>query len=152
MHLIVKGDKEISQYTLISEDKEIASFRYNRSSHTIRVHASQKRQFFLSRSTAFLQQKIVLQTEYGLEIGENFYINNRKKGILHLSGHKFFYQIHPGGLDISDKRKQLLGRFNFETSGIDNYEMTAILFTLAWMCEEKIIAVTAHKVSGLYAS
>lgn len=141
MHLIVKGDKEISKYTLLSDEKQTASFRYNRSAQTIRIHASEQRQFFLSQSGGFLQNKIVLQTEYGQEIGENYYINSRKKGILHLSGNKFFYKINSGSLDIQDKRRQPLANFTFsEASRIDSNEMTAVLFSLAWLLAQKQFA------------
>jgi hypothetical protein len=141
--------KEHSTFLLTKDGEEIANFKYNRNSSSIRLHYSQKRLFFLSQE-GLLQNKILLKTEYGVAIGENYYIKNHRKGILHLSDKKFHYTVEQNGVQLCDKKKQPLAGIAFEGAGtIDSHEMSAVVFSMAWLL---LSETTAHKALSPYAS
>ena len=142
-----------TNFTLSQDSNEIATIKYNAHSHSVRLHSNERRVFFLEQ-VGLLQNKILLKTEYGFEIGENYHIKHQHKGVFHLSKDKFSYSVEQNAIHISDKRKQLMGSFSFaNATALDSYELATLLFSLAWMLTNgQISAATAHKASGLYVS
>ena len=97
----------------------------------------------------FLQNKIVLETEYGFEIGENHHMRNQQKGILHFDNKKFFYKLHDNSINMYDRRKNPVANFTLDkATELDSHEASALLFSLAWLLSE----ATAHKASAQYVS
>jgi hypothetical protein len=142
-----------TNFTLSQESNEIATIKYNARSQSVRLHSNERRVFFLEQ-VGLLQNKILLKTEYGVQIGENYHIKHQHKGIFHLSKDKFSYWIEQNAIRIADKRRQIMASFSFENAkALDSYELSTLLFSLAWMLTNgQISAATAHKASGLYVS
>lgn len=140
--------REHAAFHLMSEGKAVAAFKYNRSSGSIRIDGTQKRLFFISQE-GFLQNKIRLKTEYGVEIGESTFIRSQHKGTLTISDNKFHYRTDGGGLYLSDRKKQILAAISFDGAhNVDGHELSAIVFSIAWLLNE----TAAHKALTPYAS
>lgn len=101
-----------------------------------------------------LQNKIILETEYGVQIGENYFIKHQNKGMLHLANDKFSYKIDDTGINLFDRHKNPVAHFALDkATGLDSYEISGLVFSLAWLIiNEGISVTTAHKASVLYAS
>lgn len=145
--------KDHSAYTLVNGSTEIATIKYSAQSQFVRLHSNERRVFFLE-DVGLLQNKTLLKTEYGVQIGENFYTKQQHKGMLYLSKQKFHYTLDNDGVKIYNKRQQLIASFKLENAtALNTAEVSALLFSLAWMLDNKEISVTAaHKASGLYVS
>ncbi|HYE53998.1 MAG TPA: hypothetical protein VD996_04115 [Chitinophagaceae bacterium] len=149
MPLILQSNDTHSQFSIQKGDKEIAAFKYNSQSLSVRIHSAQKRVFFL-KPAGFLQNRIILATEYGVEIGEN-HARNRSKGMVQLGDNKFHYTVAASHITIRDKRKQPLANLTFRNpQPADSYTVAAILFSIAWLLDsgelklEKISAEATH--------
>lgn len=142
-----------ANYTLSQGSQEIATIKYNPRSQSVRLHSNERRVFFLEQ-VGFLQNKILLKTEYGVQIGENYHFRHQQKGIFHLSKDKFSYWIENNAIRIADKRRQLTASFSLDNAlSLDSYELSTVLFSLAWMLTSgEISEATAHKASALYVS
>lgn len=145
--------KDQSTFTLVKGPQGIATIKYNAQSNSVRLHSNDRRLFFLEE-VGLLQSKIILETEYGVEIGENYLIKHQNKGILHLSEDKFSYKIDDTGINLFDKRKNPVAHFALDkATALDSYETSGLLFSLAWLIVSEGISVArAHKASVLYAS
>lgn len=138
-----------STFRLFNDDKEIADFKYNRSSNSIRIHYTQKRLFFLSQE-GFLQNKVLLKTEYGVHIGENAYIKNQRKGTMHLSEKKFQYTIGQDGVQLFDRKKELLANVSFDgAANADSHEVSVIMFSLAWLLISEDTSLVKQQLARL---
>jgi len=119
----------------------------------MRIYSAERRLFFLN-SVGLLQNKILLNTEYGVTIGEVYPIKNHRKGVLHIGEHKFNYIIEQNMLHLQDKRRKPLISFSFtDTETTSSHEAATIVFTLAWLyVHANLSEATARKASALYVS
>jgi len=123
-----------TQFSIVDNNQEIAGFKYNRQSLSVRINSGQKRVFFI-KSAGLLQNRILLATEYGVEIAEN-HVKNRNKGFIQLGHEKFHYTFNEETITLLNKAKQpLLELALQQTKSIDNYAMSAILFSTAWLID-----------------
>jgi hypothetical protein len=145
--------KDRSTFTLVKGPQGIATIKYTAQSNSVRLHSNERRLFFVEE-VGLLQSKIILETEYGVQIGENYLIKHQNKGVLHLANKKFSYRIDDNGINIMDKRKNPIASFALDkATALDNLEIAALVFSLAWLIiNEGISVITAHKASVLYAS
>lgn len=145
--------KDRTNFTLVNGSQEIATIKYNQQSHSVRLHLTERRVFFLEQ-VGILQNKILLKTEYGVQIGENYYMKHQHKGVLHLTEKKFTYTIQANVANLYGKHRQPIGNFTFDKSiELDSYETSAVMFSLAWFLTNADLNATAvRKASGLYVS
>lgn len=141
-----------STFILQTGGEEVANVKYNRENNSIRIFSSERRLFFLN-SVGLLQNRILLNTEYGVTIGE-IYPKNSRKGAVHFGDDKFFYNIADNLLEIHDKKRRPVLNFNLAVGEKpDSYQTAGILFTAIWlMMHSDLSAATARKASVLYAS
>lgn len=140
-----------SAFILQNGKQKIASVKYNGENHSIRIFSAERRLFFLS-NVGLLQNKILLNTEYGVTIGENYPIKNHRKGVLHIGENKFLYSLDKNMLELYDRRRQPVINFRINET-LDGYETAAILFTITWLyTHAELNEAIAHKASTLYAS
>jgi hypothetical protein len=144
--------KDRSTFTLANGPKEIATIKYNAESNSVRLHSNERRLFFVEE-VGFLQSKIILGTEYGVQIGENYHIRQQHKGVLHLGSEKFSYKLEDKGISMYDRHKDPVATFTLDkASALGSYEASALLFSLAWLLTGSGLSVAeAHKASVLYA-
>lgn len=147
---LVTQDK--SSFTLFNGSTEIGTIKYNPHSQSIRLNSTERRVFFLEL-VGFLQNKILLKSEYGVEIGENFHIKQHK-GILHLAKDKFSYRVEKDALSIYDKRKKTMINVVLDNANaLASQTVSALVFSLAWLWNTaELNGATAHKASALYVS
>ena len=139
--------KDHSTYTLVKNSQELATIKYNAQANSFRINSKERRLFFMEQS-GFLQNKIVVKSEYGVEIAENNHQRNQYKGTLHLGNQKFSYKLHTDSINLYDKHKNPVANFSLEKASLlDSYEASALLFSLAWLLN----ATAAHKASAQYA-
>lgn len=145
--------KDHSTFTLVKGPQGIATIKYNAQSNSVRLHSNDRRLFFVEE-VGLLQSKIILETEYGVQIGENYFMKHQNKGMLHLTDDKFSYKINDTGIDLYDKRKNPVAHFALDkATSLDSFETSGLLFSLAWLIVSEGISVTrARKASVLYAS
>jgi hypothetical protein len=141
-----------SKFSLLKGGQEIATFKSNDQFQSLRLHSTERRLFFLSQE-GLLQNKMVLKTEYGFEIGENHQVKHNK-GIIHLGETKANYTLQKDSIEISDRHKKPLMSFAFpDAETLNGHELSAVLFSLMWLyVQSEISATTTRKASGLYAS
>ena len=131
--------------------EEIASVKYNRQNNSIRIYSAERRLFFLN-DVGLLQNKILLNTEYGVTIGESYPTKDHHKGVVHIGDKKYSYIIENNKLQLFDRRRNPVMNYNLpEEDALDNYEAAGILFTVTWLHSE-LNATTTHKASNLYVS
>lgn len=122
-----------SSFVLRKGSEDIANIKYNQQSHSIRINAVQRRLFFMS-AAGLLQNKIMLETEYGVGIGENYHLRNQHKGILYLADRKYNYTISKNGVSVRDRNKNVIANCSFENADkADSFEISAVLFSITWL-------------------
>ena len=94
-------------FFLLDQSNLVASFTYNTASSSFRLNAWSKRLFFLEEK-GFLRKKVVLKTEYGVEIGECHFIRNAQNGIIYLNDRKFVFNGDNSEIRIADKQNNLV--------------------------------------------
>ena len=112
----------------LNEDEIKVGLRYNGEAHSLRVHSDDKRLFFLER-TGVLQSRIILKTEYSVEIGEAYFEKNRHAGIMVLNEKKYSFKVVGNYLKLFNRQKELV--FEIDIADIDNlelFEFSALLF------------------------
>jgi hypothetical protein len=116
------------------------------------LHSKERRVFFVEE-VGFLQSKIILKTEYGVQIGENYHARNQRKGALHLGNEKFSYKLEDKGIKLYNRHKEPLASFTLDkASALGSYEASALMFSLAWLLAgSELSAAEAHTASALYA-
>jgi hypothetical protein len=143
--------KDRSAFTLVNGSTEIATIKYTAQSQSVRLQSNERRVFFLEE-VGVLQSKILLKTEYGVQIGENYYTKQQHKGVLYLSKQKFSYSIDADAINMYHKRQQLIFQLD-KANALDAQDVSALLFSLAWMLTNaEISATAAHTASGQYVS
>ena len=143
--------RDRSTFSVQNSTEEIASVKYNRQNNSIRIFSSERRLFFLN-DVGVLQNKILLNTEYGVTIGENYPTKNHHKGVIHVGDKKYTYSLENNMLEIYDRSRKPILNFNFsEADTLDNYEASGILFAVVWLHTETS-ATTAHKALARYVS
>ena len=140
-----------STFIVQNSAEEIASVKYNRQNNSIRIFSSERRVFFLD-DVGLLQNKILLNTEYGVTIGEVYPTRNHHKGVVHVGDNKYSYTIENNMLEIYDKRRRPVINYNLsDANTLDNYEVAGILFAVVWLLTE-LNGATTHKASNQYVS
>ena len=87
-----------------------------------------------------------------MQIGENYYTKQQHKGVLYLSKQKFSYSIEADAINMYHKRQQLIFQLD-KANALDAQDVSALLFSLAWMLTNaEISATAAHTASGQYVS
>ena len=133
------------RYFSFSDDvKTIADFRYNEHSNSFRLNASTKRLLFIEPS-GLLQNKLLLKTEYGIEIGEWMRMRNYKSGIVHLNSNRFTYNIGLEGIEMNNGEANVFLQCQpADIAELTKQELAAILFCLAWVtietCKKRSLA------------
>jgi hypothetical protein len=99
---------------------------------SLRLTGSSKRLLFL-RVQGFLQKKVLLQTEYGVQLGETALTDKLSSGQLLLNEQAFFYEIGDYQLVLFNGEKQVLASCYLpEETVIEKLELYALLFGFAW--------------------
>jgi hypothetical protein len=84
--------------------------------------------FFLEEK-GFLRKKVVLKTEYGVEIGECHFIRNAQNGIIYLNDRKFVFNGDNSEIRIADKQNNLVHcKLQQEVAAL---QWPALLFSLS---------------------
>lgn len=145
--------KDRSSFSLVNGSQEIATIKYTAQSQSVRLNSNERRVFFLEE-VGVLQSKVLLKTEYGVQIGENYYSRHQHKGLLYLSKEKLSYTIEANAIKIFGKRQHLIASFELDKAiSLEACDVSALLFSLAWMhANTELSAAAAHKASGLYVS
>ena len=113
----------------LNEDQLKVGLRYNSEAHTLRVHSDDKRLFFLERTGGVLQSRILLRTDYSVEIGEAYFEKNRHSGQMVLNEKKYSFKVDGSYLKLYNREKKLV--FEIDIADIDNlelFEFSALLF------------------------
>lgn len=143
--------KDRSSFSLVNGSTEIATIKYTAQSQSVRLQSNERRVFFLEE-VGLLQSKILLKTEYGVQIGENYYTKQQHKGVLYLSKEKFSYSIEADAINIRHKRQQMIFQLD-NAIALNAQDVSALLFSLSWLITNaEISATAAHKASGQYVS
>ncbi|HEX6182232.1 MAG TPA: hypothetical protein VFZ47_13360 [Chitinophagaceae bacterium] len=143
--------RDRSTFVVQNSTEESVNVKYNRQNNSIRIFSAEQRLFFLD-DVGLLQNKILLNTEYGVTIGEVYPTKNHHKGVAHIGDKKYSYTIENNMLEVFDKKRQPLLNFNLaDSDALDNYEAAGILFAVVWLHSE-LSAATARKASAPYVS
>ena len=143
--------RDRSTFIVHNSTEETISVKYNRQNNSIRIFSAEQRLFFLD-DVGLLQNKILLNTEYGVTIGEVYPTKNHHKGVAHIGDKKYTYTIENNMLDVYDRKRQPVLNFNLaDSDALDNYEAAGILFAVVWLHSE-LNATTTHKASVPYVS
>lgn len=82
----------------------------------------------------FLHKKVLLRSEYGVEIGETAFAEQPTAASLLLDGKKFFYQAESGRLELFDSEKNLLASCGLDVpDGMEKLEFYSLLFGFVWL-------------------
>jgi hypothetical protein len=136
MPLLLQLNRTNNHFSFSKEDKVVADFKLNIQSSSFRLNATTKRLFFIE-SSGLLQNKTVLKTEYGVEIGEWIALRSIKSGFVTLNAKKLNYRITGQEFRITDKSKQTVAVCDFSyLKEFEKPELAAILFSIAWLVNE----------------
>jgi len=144
MSSLLQLNRTNNHFSFSKEDKVVADFKLNIHSSTFRLNAATKRLFFIE-SSGLLQNKTVLKTEYGVEIGEWITLRSIKNGFIKLNDQRLDYQIIGQQFRITNK-KQIIVVCDFSNlKELEKLELAAILFSIAWLINETVEEKAATK-------
>jgi hypothetical protein len=102
--------------------------KYNKQVQSIRILADDQRLFFIER-TGFLQQKLLLRTEYSVITSEIHPARNWHSGIVVFEGKKYHYLLQGNLLSVSLQKRNTSSSFKIdEALSLDQFEFSALLF------------------------
>ena len=105
---------------------------FHQQRRSLRLNGFSKRLFFLEEQ-GFLQKKLVLRSEYGVEMGEVPFGGNAFFGQLTINGEKFFYQMEHEKLLLLDSEKNPLSDCEIVgEASLGKEEFYSLLFGFAW--------------------
>ena len=116
----------------LQQEENSRSLTFNLKRLSLRLNGFSKRLFFLEEQ-GFLQKKLVLRSEYGVEMGEVSFGGNAFFGQLVINGEKFFYEMNQEKLLLLDSEKHPVS--NCEIIGeasLGKEEFYSLLFGFAW--------------------
>lgn len=98
-----------------------------------------------------MQKKLVLRSEYGVEIGEVAFGGNAFFGQLTINGEKFFYEMNHEKLLLLDSEKKPLSECEIVgEASLGKEEFYSLLFGFAWfvtadaVVEKSYVALQAN--------
>lgn len=107
---------------------------------SLRLNGFSKRLFFL-QVQGLLQKKILLRSEYGVELGETSFADKSPFAPIIINEQKFFYQVDGTKLMLLDGEKNNLGECEMAPdSAQDKVEFYALLFGFAWFITADAVA------------
>jgi hypothetical protein len=117
-----------SHHWTLNEDEIRIALKYNKEAHSIRLHSDDKRLFFLEKS-GMLQRRMVLKTEYSVEVGEAHFEKNRHAGSLILNETKHVFKVIGENLQLFNHQKQLVFEIGIkDIEDLELFEFAALLF------------------------
>jgi|GEM_PF-1836818 len=122
-----------------------AELKINLSKSTFRLNHYEKRLFFIERGGLF-RNRIHINTEYGILMGQLLHVTNRKSGSILVNGLKYYYLIDLHEIDILDRRKQLICKCAMQKETTLT-ELSAILFSTVLMIQAGAGASAMRKES-----
>lgn len=113
---------------------------FNRQWLSLRLTGTSKRLLFL-RVQGLLQKKVLLQTEYGISLGETALADKLSAGQLILNSQRFFYEVRDDQLFLFDTGKQLLASCGLHADHpFEKLELYGLLFGFAWFVTPAVLA------------
>ena len=116
----------------LEHEQGVECLRFNRQWHSLRLTGTSKRLLFL-RVQGLLQKKVLLQTEYGISLGETALADKLSAGQLTLNDQRFFYEVTTDQLFLFNTEKQLLASCGLPADlAFEKLELYGLLFGFAW--------------------
>jgi hypothetical protein len=117
---------------LLQQEENSRSLTLHLQRLSLRLNGFSKRLFFL-QVQGFLQKKILLCSEYGVEIGEASFGGSPFSGQLTINGEKFFYEKEQEKLMLFDSEKTPVGDCEIaDGTNLGKQEFYSLLFGFAW--------------------
>jgi hypothetical protein len=130
---------------LLQQDEGSRSLLLHLKRSSLRLNGFSKRLFFL-QVQGLLQKKVLLRSEYGVELGEAVFAEKLLPSSMILNGQKLFYQTKEGKLVLLDSEKNKLGECAMEQEGLNKLEFYALLFGFAWFVTADVVAEKTYAV------
>jgi hypothetical protein len=130
MRWVLSNTLNQSHYWILNGSDPKVELRYNSEAHSIRLNIPDKRLFFLERG-GFLQNRILLKTEYNVVAGEHYCSRNWRTGILIQDKQKLSFSVDSDRLLLWTRQKELFVESTIEgLKGLDLFEFSGLLFAL----------------------
>jgi hypothetical protein len=131
---------------LLQQEEGSRSLTLHLQRFSLRLNGFSKRLFFL-QVQGLLQKKILLRSEYCVELGEVVFTEKASQASIVLNGQKLFYQTEEGKLFLLDSDKNILGECEIAQEAILNrIEFFALLFGFAWFVTADALAENTYQV------
>jgi hypothetical protein len=109
------------------EQNESTEIKYNKESHSFRITANDKRLFFLDK-TGFLQQRVLIRTEYNIITGE-ILPKKLHSGLVIFENKKYNYLIKQDSIAVHSKKGDFSLTIAIDGTAVsDQAEIYALLF------------------------
>ncbi len=133
----LSGKTDLYKFWILQDEQPLAKLKYGTDTQSLRLTYSRQRLFFLEPGGLF-QNKILIENEYGLTIGEHHISHkNFQSGSLYVLQVKYNYRTENDILIITDKKNQILAESTMPSlNELDENEFTALLFGLTWLYVE----------------
>ena len=114
-------------WILQHNEKSKAQLRYNREARSIRLQAGERRLYFLEQ-VWHANNKIELQTEYSIVIGEIQMNRERLSGNVIMDGQHYTFTTEKDQVHLQENTRTIKTVIIEDTSGLDFFEFSALLF------------------------
>lgn len=137
--ILSHASDEIHHWQLESE-KGAQSLSFNHQWLSLRLSGTSKRLLFL-RVQGLLQKRVLLQTEYGIALGETALADKLSAGPITLNEQKLFYEVKNDQISLFDSEKQLLASCSLPADvSPEKLELYSLLFGFAWFVVPEVAA------------
>lgn len=116
----------------LQQDEGSRSLTLHLQRYSLRLNGFSRRLFFLQEQ-GFLQKKLLLRSEYGVEMGETVFSEKSSAAAFIFNGQKLSYEVAEGKLVLLDNEKNELGQCGLpQENRLGRIEFYALLFGFAW--------------------
>jgi hypothetical protein len=111
----------------------VAELKFSMESKTMRLYASDIRQFFLENTGKF-HQRVIMTSGYGILLGELQSFRQSQNGVLYLNQYKYYYREDQQGITLMDQGKRSIAACGIATvSDLNLFEFASLIFGFVWV-------------------
>jgi hypothetical protein len=124
-----------------------AMLRFNADAHSIRLLTGEQRLYFMEK-TGMLQSRILLKSEYNVQIGECYFGKNKQSGIVSVRDHKYTFKITGDVLILLQRNREIACELTIPgIKHIELFEFSALLFGSSLVASKNLYPLSAPLVA-----